>query len=163
MSRNELAVGPWLYPDERIVLIGSAQWVQLAERIGRGAGEGTLCLSTERIFHVGATTAGEPGVTISDPRSWIQRSWSTWIIMPLARELHFTYAPVGEYKHGRGWVGGSWVAPLAAEAFLDALLETGDSGHSAGITEASFYGPKTLCRNIATVLSQDAAARQRTH
>jgi hypothetical protein len=116
----------FLSREERILLVGSAQWVQLAERVGRGGGEGMLAMTNSRIFHAVLTGATQ-GVTFSLPLSQVVERWSTWIIAPLMRELHLSFVP--------GGTDGSWLATNLAAI--------------TGKNEASFYAGRRLCREIA--------------
>jgi hypothetical protein len=71
--------------DEELVLAGSAQWVQFAERMGRGQGEGILCVTRDRLFHL-LDVGNQQSISI--PLRDITKSWQTFIITPFASELH---------------------------------------------------------------------------
>jgi hypothetical protein len=70
---------------EELVLAGSAQWVQFAERMGRGQGEGILCVTRGRLFHL-LDVGNQQSISI--PLRDITKSWQTFIITPFASELH---------------------------------------------------------------------------
>lgn len=75
-----------LRPGEKLINAGAAVSVTIAERHGRGSGEGVLAL-TDRglVFRLDAPVPGVSGIAI--PREEISKVSSKWIAMPQMREL----------------------------------------------------------------------------
>ena len=48
---QEMRILPYLREDEKVLLTGMAQSVEIAERLGRGQGEGWLFLATNSLWH----------------------------------------------------------------------------------------------------------------
>ena len=75
---------PMLTENEEPQVVGEANWVQLSERYGRGAGEGLLMLTTDRL--VFRSNSGVEHVGI--PRQCISQSRISRIVIPRFVELH---------------------------------------------------------------------------
>jgi hypothetical protein len=122
----------WLLEGEKGVLAGTAQWVQLAEHRARKMAEGTLCLTTKRVFHIARNP--KYGMLFTLERDDVKGAFSTWIITPLARELHLTITQ-------------------GAFATVPGLMP-----ERSELTEISFYVGKSFAREFAGMFPSETDA-----
>lgn len=69
--------------EERVIAAGNAIRVDLAERYGRGSGEGKAVITTVRLIHV----SERPTEQLAIPRHDVLSAMDSWIIMAGMREL----------------------------------------------------------------------------
>ena len=71
-----------LKENERLLTASASIFVQISDSLGRGAGDGTLGLTDQRIIHVGSKIG-----TLRIERSEIQSITKKWIVLPGSSQL----------------------------------------------------------------------------
>ncbi len=80
-----------LRENERLLTASASISVNISEDYGRGAGDGTLGLTNERVIHVGSRLGN-----IAIERSDIQSASKKWIVIPGSSQLDIVAQKAGE-------------------------------------------------------------------
>ena len=73
---------PVLRENERLLTASASIYVQISDSLGRGAGDGTLGLTDQRIIHIGSKIGA-----LRIERSEIQSITKKWIVLPGSSQL----------------------------------------------------------------------------
>jgi hypothetical protein len=74
-----------LRDNERLLTANASIFVQISDSLGRGAGDGTLGLTDQRIIHIGSKIGA-----IRIERSEIRSITKKWIVLPGSSQLDIT-------------------------------------------------------------------------
>lgn len=111
---NRQRVVEWLEDGERMVNSGSAQSVEIAERVGRGGGEGILMLTNRRLlFQLDSQTFRYGGLAI--PLTDVMRVAVKRTIVPGMRELLVGTNSDGETGRSNFYVGKHFAKELVSQ------------------------------------------------
>lgn len=111
---NRDRVQGWIDEGEKLVNSGMAQSVDIAERVGRGGGEGILVLTDRRLlFQLDEMVPGFGGMSI--PRDEITHVHHKWIIAPQMRQLFVSTNRDGSVTTMSFYVGKTFARELESQ------------------------------------------------